>query len=89
MDGDSTAAVPTANVTTGNKYFAYPFSIDPLEPGLRTGLIAPGIFGTLSVVSTTILISFIVYRFLAWRKHYRTYIGYVSLITFTPFLAPS
>lgn len=59
-------------------YFPFPYSLQPLGNELRLGLIGPGLLGLLSVASTSTLLAFILYRFFAWRKHYRTYIGYVS-----------
>lgn len=67
----------------GHSYFPSPYSADPLSPTIRRGLIPVGILATLSVVSTLSLIAFICYRFIAWRSHYRTFVGhnqYVVLV---------
>lgn len=60
----------------GHEYFPYPYSLDPLPAVLSKGLIGVGLLATLSVVSSFILICFIVYRIFAWRWHYHTFIGY-------------
>ncbi|KAF2724679.1 hypothetical protein K431DRAFT_201739, partial [Polychaeton citri CBS 116435] len=57
-------------------HFPYPYSIAPLPPTVRHGIIPIGVIALLSVGSTLTLISFIVYRLFAWRSHYRTFIGY-------------
>ena len=59
----------------GAQYLPEPYSGFDLG-GLRWGLPVLGIFATLSVVSTLLLISFIASRFLTWHKHYKTFIGY-------------
>ncbi|KAJ8606070.1 hypothetical protein MRB53_041225 [Persea americana] len=43
---------------------------------LRLGMIAPAFAGLLSAFATFGLISFIIFRIIAWRRHYRTFIGY-------------
>ena len=63
------------------KYFAEPFSMMPLNSTLKRGLVAPGLTGLLSVLSTTLLLGFIIYRFINWKRYYDTYIGYVSFST--------
>ena len=60
----------------GALYFPAPYSVDPLPPALRRGLIPVGLFAILSVASTLMLICFILYRIFTWRMHYRTFIGY-------------
>ena len=60
----------------GQFFFPEPYSLDPLPNDLRHGLIPVGVLGTLSVVSTLTLISFICYRLATWKLHYRTFIGY-------------
>lgn len=37
---------------------------------------APGTLGILSVASCIAMLLFIIYRFLTWRAHYRTFVGY-------------
>jgi len=60
----------------GGTYFPAPYSIDPLPRTLQRGLIPLGVFASLSVASTLALISFICFRMLAWKSHYRAFIGY-------------
>lgn len=57
-------------------YYPAPNSLSPLGPVLHSGLMAPGLLGLLSVVTTLGLLSFITYRMTTWRRHYRTYVGY-------------
>ncbi|KAK4543386.1 hypothetical protein LTR36_005529 [Oleoguttula mirabilis] len=67
----------------GGSYFPAPYSVYPLPPTIRRGLIPVGILAALSVASTICLIAFICYRFVAWRAHYRTFVGnnqYVVLV---------
>lgn len=45
-------------------------SLDPLSQDVRHGMIAIGIFGLLSSVSTFSLFIFITYRMIKWRKYY-------------------
>ncbi|KAK5136152.1 hypothetical protein LTR08_003989 [Meristemomyces frigidus] len=60
----------------GRSYYPPPYSINPLPPTLRHGLIPVGCLALLSVVSTLALISFICVRFATWKMHYRTFVGY-------------
>jgi hypothetical protein len=57
-------------------YFQAPHSITPLPQGLGTGLIVVGACGLASFLATLSLISFVAYRFVTWRDHYTTFIGY-------------
>lgn len=59
-----------------SSYFPAPYTNTDLKPSLRSGLIALGLLATLSVVSTLILIGFIAHRFISWRRHYKTFVGY-------------
>ncbi|TVY81247.1 hypothetical protein LSUE1_G006811 [Lachnellula suecica] len=45
-------------------------SLDPLPPDVRHGMIAMGIFGLLSTISTLTLLVFITYRMTYWRRYY-------------------
>ncbi|EMC97858.1 hypothetical protein BAUCODRAFT_120782 [Baudoinia panamericana UAMH 10762] len=60
----------------GQAYFPSPYSLDPLPEVLRHGLVAVGLMALISVASTLVLLCFIGYRFLTWRLHYRTFLGY-------------
>lgn len=60
----------------GHSYFPSPYSLEPLPSDLRDGLIPVAVLAMLSVGATLTLISFIVYRLITWRMHYRTFIGY-------------
>ncbi|KAF2773884.1 hypothetical protein EJ03DRAFT_71074 [Teratosphaeria nubilosa] len=62
--------------THGGEYFPPPYSDAKLSDTLRYGLIPVGILGLLSVISTTALICFIGFRFISWRAHYKSWIGY-------------
>jgi hypothetical protein len=57
-------------------HFAYPNSLESLEPLYRSGLIYLGLLAVLSMVSVTALLIFITHRLIAWRRHYREYVGY-------------
>jgi hypothetical protein len=63
-------------------YFPFPKSLDPLSPVLRNGLIPVGILATMSLVSVTALLIFIVYRMILWRRHYREYVGFNQYVIF-------
>ena len=69
---------PTKATNPTPSYFANPLSTQPIDADLRNGLFGPGMLGLCSVLSCTALIGFIIWRFVAWRRHYKTYIGYVS-----------
>ena len=60
----------------GGEYFPFPYSLESLPETLSKGLIAVGLLATLSVVTSFVLVCFIVYRIFAWRMHYHTFIGY-------------
>lgn len=44
---------------------------EPLSDSVRAGFIAMGVIATLSFISTFILLSFLTYRFIFWRKFYK------------------
>jgi hypothetical protein len=60
----------------GHFYFPDPYSLDPLPSDLRVGLIPVAVLAVLSVGASLTLISFIVYRLITWKMHYRTFLGY-------------
>jgi hypothetical protein len=60
----------------GHFYFPEPYSLDPLPSDLQVGLIPIAVLAMLSVGASLTLISFIVWRLITWRMHYRTFIGY-------------
>ena len=60
----------------GHHYFPEPYSLNPLPNNLRHGLIPVAILALLSVGATLTLISFICYRLVTWKLHYRTFLGY-------------
>lgn len=64
----------------GQGYFAAPHSINPLPRDIHYGLIVVGISGLASFLSTLSLFTFLVYRFISWRRHYKTFIGYNQYI---------
>ncbi|THW86162.1 hypothetical protein D6D18_07583 [Aureobasidium pullulans] len=68
--------VKEINVDPSSGHYPSPYSLSPLGPVLKKGLMAPGLMGLLSVVTTLGLLTFIVYRFSTWRRHYRTFVGY-------------
>lgn len=71
---DDTATAGSHRLVDG--LYPAPYSLQPLTPTLRRGLIAPAVFGLLSVLSATALLIFIVTRFFSWRQHYKSFIGY-------------
>lgn len=70
------AASLEARVALEKRYFPYPNSLDPLTPVFREGLIPVALCAMLSLISVTALLSFITYRLVSWRKHYKEYVGY-------------
>ncbi|KAF1947349.1 hypothetical protein EJ02DRAFT_365677 [Clathrospora elynae] len=62
--------------TLEKRDFAFPNSLDPLTPDLRTGLIAVGLFAMMSLISVSALLVFITHRLISWRRHYKEYVGY-------------
>ena len=54
----------------------YPYSLSPLPEDLKRGLIAPGTTGILSAACCIAMLLFVIYRFLTWRSHYKTFVGY-------------
>ena len=62
---------------TSERLFQAPYSLEVLPDTLRRGMWALAICGLLSVVCSFGLLMFIFSRFVTWRKHYKTYIGYV------------
>ncbi|KAK6437622.1 hypothetical protein LTR95_006184 [Oleoguttula sp. CCFEE 5521] len=61
-------------------YYPAPHSIDPLPRDIHYGLIVVGLCGLASFLSTLTLFTFLVYRFVSWRSHYKTFIGYNQYI---------
>jgi hypothetical protein len=57
-------------------YFAFPNSLNPLTPTVRTGLIPLCVFAMMSLISVSALLGFITHRLISWRRHYREYVGY-------------
>ncbi|KUJ09543.1 uncharacterized protein LY89DRAFT_761129 [Mollisia scopiformis] len=45
-------------------------SLDPLPDDIRNGMIAMGLFGLVSTISTFTLMSFITYRMIYWKRYY-------------------
>ncbi|KAM3072570.1 hypothetical protein ACMFMG_009363 [Clarireedia jacksonii] len=45
-------------------------NLDPLPGDVRNGMIAMGLFGLLSTISTFTLMSFITYRMIYWKRYY-------------------
>ncbi|CAO2657189.1 Nn.00g033150.m01.CDS01 [Neocucurbitaria sp. VM-36] len=58
------------------RHFPVSYSLDPLTPVLRAGLIPVALFAMMSLISVTALLIFITHRLISWRKHYREYVGY-------------
>ncbi|KAI4723874.1 hypothetical protein E4T49_08407 [Aureobasidium sp. EXF-10728] len=58
------------------KYFPFPESMSPLPSSLKKGMLVPGTIGLLSAASAIGMLLFIIYRFLTWRAHYKTFVGY-------------
>ncbi|EME86978.1 uncharacterized protein MYCFIDRAFT_118421, partial [Pseudocercospora fijiensis CIRAD86] len=57
-------------------YYRPPYSAPDLPSTLRYGMVPIAVLATLSVGSTITLIGFIVSRFITWKNHYRTFVGY-------------
>ncbi|KAF2225287.1 G protein-coupled glucose receptor regulating Gpa2-domain-containing protein [Elsinoe ampelina] len=71
--GSSFAAVQT-NAT--HPYFSFPFSLEKLPPVLEKGLLAPGIMGLVSLLSSFGLLCFLLSKFFEWKKSAKSYLGY-------------
>lgn len=71
-----TPAAGAATTSPASPYFPFPYSISPLPADLKYGLLAPGITGILSAASCIAMLLFVTYRFLTWRSHYKTFVGY-------------
>ncbi|KAJ5399526.1 hypothetical protein N7465_010015 [Penicillium sp. CMV-2018d] len=54
--------------------------IDPLPPTQRKGLIAVSAVASVSLVAICLVLFFLTYRFIFWRRYYRRYIGYNQYI---------
>ena len=67
---------PPLIVDSTTKYFEPPYSLLNFEPGFLTGLWVLAFVGLTSFLSTLSLLAFLGSRFITWRKHYQTYIGY-------------
>ncbi|KAI5243414.1 hypothetical protein E4T43_04222 [Aureobasidium subglaciale] len=74
--GVAVASATTSTSTLPSKYFPFPESMSPLPQSLKTGMLVPGTIGLLSAASSIGMLLFIIYRFLTWRAHYRTFAGY-------------
>lgn len=64
--------VQEVHVDPATGHYPSPYSLSPLGPVLKSGLLAPGLLGLLSVITTLGLLSFIIYRFWTWQKHYKS-----------------
>ncbi|KAG8628917.1 hypothetical protein KVT40_002782 [Elsinoe batatas] len=71
--GSSFAAMQT-NAT--HPYFSFPFSLEKLPPVLEKGLLAPGIMGLVSLLSSFGLLCFLISKFFEWKKSAKSYLGY-------------
>lgn len=60
----------------GADYFSPPYSLMTLNPTLYAGMVAIGTLALFSVLSCITLISFILWRAVTWRDHYKTFVGY-------------
>ncbi|KAI5246034.1 hypothetical protein E4T42_06506 [Aureobasidium subglaciale] len=74
--GVAVASATTPTSTLPSKYFPFPESMSPLPQSLKTGMLVPGTIGLLSAASSIGMLLFIIYRFLTWRAHYKTFVGY-------------
>ncbi|KAI5208326.1 hypothetical protein AUEXF2481DRAFT_30697 [Aureobasidium subglaciale EXF-2481] len=74
--GVAVASATTPTSTLPSEYFPFPESMSPLPQSLKTGMLVPGTIGLLSAASSIGMLLFIIYRFLTWRAHYRTFVGY-------------
>lgn len=70
---DPTSSILTPRGTT-------PRVIDPLPDEHRRGLIGVGAAALLSTVTTVLLLLFITWRLVFWRRYYNSYIGYNQYI---------
>ena len=63
-----------------SRYSPFPYSLDPITPVFKDGLIPVSIFAMMSLLSVTALLGFITYRLIMSRKYYRSYVGYNQYI---------
>lgn len=80
IDANMASADTDSTFAGGPGYFAPPHSLDPMTNDIHYGLIIVGLCGLASFLSTLTLFSFLAYRFLTWRSHYKTFIGYNQYI---------
>jgi len=58
------------------RYYPYPNSLDPMTPVYEKGLIPVALFAMMSLISVSLLLIFITWRLIGWRRHHREYVGY-------------
>ncbi|KAI4793190.1 hypothetical protein E4T44_08028 [Aureobasidium sp. EXF-8845] len=74
--GAAASSATMGSSTLPAKYFPFPESMSPLPSALKKGMLVPGTIGLLSAASSIGMLLFIIYRFLTWRAHYKTFVGY-------------
>ncbi|KAF1951722.1 hypothetical protein CC80DRAFT_508640 [Byssothecium circinans] len=58
------------------RYFPFPNSLDPMTPVYKTGLIPVALFAMMSLTSVFLLLAFLTFRLVSWRKYSKEYVGY-------------
>ena len=61
---------------TAKGYYPEPYSLAPLTPHFKVGLALLSVSGLASVLTTSFLLSFILYHFISWRRHNPDHTGY-------------
>ncbi|KAI4594800.1 hypothetical protein KJ359_007603 [Pestalotiopsis sp. 9143b] len=69
------ASVPTDSNGIPLSYYEAPNSLTGMSDSIYGGLLAIGFLATISVLFTSVLLSFITWRMISWRQHYTTFIG--------------
>jgi G protein-coupled glucose receptor regulating Gpa2/G protein-coupled glucose receptor regulating Gpa2 C-term len=60
--------------------FPYPYSLDPLPSYLRNALIGVSFLALISWITTLVLVVFIIYRIIFWKRYYSVSIGHNQYI---------
>jgi len=62
------------------RHLPLPNSLDPLPPSFKQGLVPVALCAMLSVISVTVLLGFITFRFISWRRYNTEHVRYNQYI---------
>ncbi|KAK7757781.1 hypothetical protein SLS62_000159 [Diatrype stigma] len=57
------------------KYYEEPFTLEDMDDEIHGGLLAIGTLATISVIFTSMLLSFITWRMIKWKSYYASFVG--------------